>query len=63
MLTQHSQVVLAAAITTRSGKPIVARTFREIKRPRLEALLAALPRLADTQSQHTVSEPPYLRPI
>ena len=53
---QISQVVLSAAITTRSGKPILARQFRQMQRSRVEALLASFPKLADTASQHTTVE-------
>ncbi|GAB7361865.1 hypothetical protein MBLNU230_g1905t1 [Neophaeotheca triangularis] len=54
-------VVLSAAITTRSGKPILARQFRQMQRSRVEALLASFPKLADTQSQHTTVEQDNVR--
>lgn len=56
-------VVLSAAITTRSGKPILARQFRQMQRSRVEALLAAFPKLADTAhaSQHTTVEQDNVR--
>ncbi|KAK4542650.1 hypothetical protein LTR36_006222 [Oleoguttula mirabilis] len=54
-------VVLSAAITTRSGKPIVARQFRQMQRSRVEALLASFPKLADTASQHTTVEQDNVR--
>lgn len=55
------QVVLSAAITTRSGKPILARQFRQMQRSRVEALLASFPKLADTASQHTTVEQDNVR--
>lgn len=57
----HAQVVLTAAITTRSGKPILARQFRQMQRSRVEALLASFPKLADTASQHTTVEQDNVR--
>ncbi|KAF2726058.1 hypothetical protein K431DRAFT_342313 [Polychaeton citri CBS 116435] len=54
-------VVLSAAITTRSGKPILARQFRQMQRSRVEALLASFPKLADTASQHTTVEQDNVR--
>jgi coatomer subunit delta len=53
--------VLSAAITTRSGKPILARQFRQMQRSRVEALLASFPKLADTASQHTTVEQDNVR--
>lgn len=55
------QVVLSAAITTRSGKPILARQFRQMQRSRVEALLASFPKLADNSSQHTTVEQDNVR--
>lgn len=49
-------VVLAASITTRSGKPVFSRQFREMPRSRIEALLAAFPKLTDSGTQHTTVE-------
>ncbi|KAK6332038.1 hypothetical protein TWF718_002576 [Orbilia javanica] len=49
-------VVLAASITTRSGKPVFSRQFREMPRSRIEALLAAFPKLTDSSTQHTTVE-------
>ncbi|KAF3913852.1 hypothetical protein ABW21_db0202852 [Orbilia brochopaga] len=49
-------VVLAASITTRSGKPVFSRQFREMPRSRIEALLAAFPKLTDAGTQHTTVE-------
>ncbi|EME47624.1 hypothetical protein DOTSEDRAFT_69542 [Dothistroma septosporum NZE10] len=54
-------VVLSAAITTRSGKPILARQFRQMQRSRVEALLASFPKLADSASQHTTVEQDNVR--
>lgn len=60
-MTDIEQVVLSAAITTRSGKPILARQFRQMQRSRVEALLASFPKLADTASQHTTVEQDNVR--
>ncbi|KAK6409244.1 coatomer subunit delta, partial [Oleoguttula sp. CCFEE 5521] len=57
----NAQVILSAAITTRSGKPILARQFRQMQRSRVEALLASFPKLADTASQHTTVEQDNVR--
>jgi len=54
-------VILSAAITTRSGKAILARQFRQMQRSRVEALLASFPKLADTASQHTTVEQDNVR--
>ncbi|KAK3725403.1 coatomer subunit delta [Vermiconidia calcicola] len=54
-------VVLSAAITTRSGKPILARQFRTMQRSRVEALLASFPKLLPTTSQHTTVEQDSVR--
>ncbi|KAF1819829.1 uncharacterized protein K489DRAFT_324995 [Dissoconium aciculare CBS 342.82] len=61
MKTDKQQVILSAAITTRSGKPILARQFRQMQRSRVEALLASFPKLADTASQHTTVEQDNVR--
>ncbi|KAI6246244.1 Coatomer subunit delta [Erysiphe necator] len=54
-------VVLAASICTRGGKAVLSRQFREISRSRIEALLASLPKLADTGTQHTTVEQDSVR--
>ncbi|RKF57549.1 Coatomer subunit delta [Golovinomyces cichoracearum] len=54
-------VVLAAAICTRGGKPVLSRQFREMPRSRIEALLASFPKLADTGTQHTTVEQDNVR--
>lgn len=54
-------VVLAASICTRGGKAVVSRQFREMQRSRIEALLAAFPKLADSGTQHTVCEQDNVR--
>ncbi|KAF2485757.1 hypothetical protein BDY17DRAFT_294189 [Neohortaea acidophila] len=54
-------VILSAAITTRSGKPILARQFRSMQRSRVEALLSSFPKLADNSSQHTTVEQDNVR--
>jgi len=55
-------VVLSAAITTRSGKALVARQFVEMTRIRIEGLLAAFPKLlGSTSAQHTYVETESVR--
>ncbi|KAJ6031865.1 Clathrin adaptor mu subunit C-terminal [Penicillium herquei] len=54
-------VVLAASICTRGGKAVLSRQFREISRSRIEALLAAFPKLADSGTQHTTVEQDNVR--
>ncbi|KAJ5167311.1 Coatomer subunit delta [Penicillium canariense] len=54
-------VVLAASICTRGGKAVLSRQFREIPRSRIEALLAAFPKLADSGTQHTTVEQDNVR--
>ncbi|GAA5916919.1 hypothetical protein JCM6882_000605 [Rhodosporidiobolus microsporus] len=50
------QVVLAASIVTKSGKPLLSRQFVGLPRPRLESLLSSFPRLVSPTSEHTVVE-------
>ncbi|OCF59203.1 hypothetical protein L486_03705 [Kwoniella mangroviensis CBS 10435] len=50
------QVVLAASICTRSGKPLLSRQFRPMPRSRVDGLLAAFPKLIPVNSQHTTVE-------
>jgi len=57
-------VILAAAITTKSGKPLLSRQFREMSRARVEGLLTAFPKLAISKSgdkQHTFVETDTVR--
>ncbi|KAG9666895.1 hypothetical protein KCU99_g9369, partial [Aureobasidium melanogenum] len=54
-------VVLAASICTRGGKAVLSRQFREMQRSRIEALLASLPKLADSGTQHTTVEQDNVR--
>ncbi|TLS27515.1 hypothetical protein PpBr36_05164 [Pyricularia pennisetigena] len=54
-------VVLAASICTRGGKAVLSRQFREMPRSRIEALLASLPKLADSGTQHTTVEQDNVR--
>lgn len=49
-------VVLSAAITTKNGKVVLSRQYRELSRIRIEGLLAAFPKLIGTDSQHTYVE-------
>ncbi len=55
------QVVIAASICTRGGKAVLSRQFREIARSRIEGLLAAFPKLADSSTQHTTVEQDNVR--
>ncbi|CCC08378.1 unnamed protein product [Sordaria macrospora k-hell] len=55
------QVVLAASICTRGGKAVLARAFNDIKRSRIEALLASFPKAADSGTQHTIVEQDNVR--
>ncbi|GMH39503.1 hypothetical protein BSKO_07401 [Bryopsis sp. KO-2023] len=54
-------VVLASAIVTKSGKPLVSRQFIEMSRIRVEGLLAAFPKLVGTGKQHTYVETENIR--
>ncbi|KAK4455959.1 hypothetical protein QBC34DRAFT_388462 [Podospora aff. communis PSN243] len=54
-------VVLAASICTRGGKAVLARAFHDMKRSRIEALLAAFPKAADSGTQHTTVEQDNVR--
>ncbi|KAI5115635.1 hypothetical protein M0805_002882, partial [Coniferiporia weirii] len=59
--TAASQVVLAASICTKAGKPVISRQFREMTRARIESLLASFPKLIPAGSQHTSIETPEVR--
>ncbi|KAK4190456.1 putative coatomer subunit delta [Podospora australis] len=54
-------VVLAASICTRGGKAVLARAFHDIKRSRIEALLASFPKAANSGTQHTTVEQDNVR--
>ena len=54
-------VVIAAAIITRYGKPLVSRSFIEISRARLEGLLASFPKLVESEKQHTFVDTDSIR--
>ncbi|KAK3368117.1 hypothetical protein B0H63DRAFT_487727 [Podospora didyma] len=54
-------VILAASICTRGGKAVLARAFHDIKRTRIEALLASFPKAADSGTQHTTVEQDNVR--
>lgn len=54
-------VVLSAAITTKAGKVVLARQYRQLSRIRIEGLLAAFPKLIGTHSQHTYVETDNVR--
>ncbi|GBM02437.1 Coatomer subunit delta [Araneus ventricosus] len=54
-------VLLAASVTTKSGKAIVSRQFVEMTRARIEGLLAAFPKLLSGSRQHTFVETESVR--
>jgi len=54
-------VVLASAITTKTGKALISRQFVELTKARIEGLLAAFPKLMGTEKQHTFIETENIR--
>lgn len=55
-------VVLAVSITTRSGKPLLSRQFRDITKDRVTELLSNFQGLvANSSSQHTFVEDEHIR--
>lgn len=61
MFLAVKMVVLAASICTRGGKAVLARAFHDMKRSRIEALLASFPKAADSGTQHTTVEQDNVR--
>ncbi|KAL7615131.1 coatomer subunit delta-2 [Lactuca sativa] len=54
-------VVLAASVTSKSGKALVSRQFVDMSRIRIEGLLAAFPKLIGSGKQHTYVETENVR--
>ncbi|KAK7206293.1 coatomer subunit delta [Myxozyma melibiosi] len=54
-------VVLAASVCTRGGKAVLSRQFRDMPKSRIEALLAAFPKLTHKGTQHTTVEDENVR--
>ncbi|KAI8822678.1 uncharacterized protein EV422DRAFT_524964 [Fimicolochytrium jonesii] len=55
-------VVLAASVTTKTGKAVISRQFVEMPRARIEGLLASFPKLIGANdSQHTFVETDSVR--
>lgn len=54
-------VVLASAITTKSGKALLSRQFVDLTKVRVEGLLAAFPKLLSPEKQHTFVETESVR--
>ncbi|TIA92668.1 hypothetical protein E3P81_01335 [Wallemia ichthyophaga] len=48
--------ILSAAISTKSGKPIISRQYMQLTRSRVEGLLNTFPKLIPLGSQHTTVE-------
>jgi len=54
-------VVLAAGVTTKSGKLLLSRQFVNFSRVRIEGLLASFPKLVSSDQQHTYVETDNVR--
>ncbi|EFA75442.1 Coatomer delta subunit [Heterostelium album PN500] len=55
------KVVLAAAICTKNGRPLLSRQFSEMTKSRIEGLLSAFPKLIGNGKQHTFIETENIR--
>ena len=62
IINHYSQVLLAAAVCTRSGNALLSRPFVEMSKARIEGLLAAFPKLMPAGvKQHTFVETDSVR--
>jgi len=59
--TRRKMVVIAAAVCTNTGRPIVSRQFVEISRGRIEGLLSAFTKLKNSDEEHTFIETENVR--
>ncbi|ORZ39985.1 coatomer subunit delta [Catenaria anguillulae PL171] len=53
--------ILAASVTTKSGKVLVSRQFLDMPRSRIEGLMASFPKLVSAGTQHTTVDTDEVR--